>query len=151
MLFDKEVILFDQSVTSNIDALTLLANQLNEVGSVNDQYKDAILKRESEFPTGLQTSSVGIAIPHTDADKVVEPQIGFMRLKNPVKFLQMGDNSEVQVKMIFMLALKQSEDQLTMLQTLMNLFQNEEAMSRLQELSSKKEFLEIMKQVGIIK
>ena len=150
MLFDKKVVFFDQSASSNTDALTKLANHLYDAGVVTDEDKDAILKREASFPTGLMTQTIGVAIPHCDPDKVIEPQIGFMRLKEPVTFHQMGDNAEIQVKVLFMLALKKSDDQLTMLQKLMALFQNEEAMTAVQNVSTIDDFISLMKENGII-
>lgn len=151
MLFDKKVILFDQDASSHTDALTQLANHLHDAGVVTSEYKDAILKREASFSTGLMTQTIGVAIPHCDPDKVVEPQIGFMRLKEPVTFHQMGDNAEIQVKVLFMLALKKSDDQLTMLQKLMALFQNQEAMDAVQKVTSVDEFIDLMKQNEIVK
>ena len=145
------MILFDQDASSNTDALTQLANHLHDAGVVTSEYKDAILKREASFSTGLMTQTIGVAIPHCDPDKVVEPQIGFMRLKEPVTFHQMGDNAEIQVKVLFMLALKKSDDQLTMLQKLMALFQNQEAMDAVQKVTSVDEFIDLMKQNEIVK
>lgn len=150
MLFDKEVILFNQDASDNVSALTRLADSMYAKGVVTNEYRDALLKREESFPTGLMTQTIGVAIPHTDPDKVIEPQIGFMSLKHPVTFHQMGDNAEIQVKLIFMLALKKSDDQLSMLQKLMALFQNQEAMDALQSVDQKKDFLALMKKNGII-
>ena len=62
----------------------------------------------------------------------------------------MGDNAEIQVKLIFMLALKKSDDQLSMLQKLMALFQNQEAMDALQKIDQKNDFLDLMKKNEII-
>ena len=149
MLFEKQVILLDEEAADRQEAEAKLADRLYDEGLVTDAFKVAILKRESEFPTGLQTVTIGVAIPHTDADKVVSPQIGFMRLKQPVMFHQMGDNAEIQVKLIFMLALKHSDDQLKMLQTLMALFQNQEAIDKLEKITTKIDFLELMKEVNI--
>lgn len=151
MLFDQNVILFDKEASDKQEALSILADSLYKAGSVTEKFKPAILKRESNFPTALKTETIGVAIPHTDADKVITPQIGFMRLKTPVKSLQMGDNSEVQVKLIFMLALKKSDDQLKMLQTLMGLFQDKETLAKLETINDKDEFIKIMENVGIIK
>ena len=132
-MFDKEVILFNQDASDNVSTLTQLADSMYAKGVVTSEYRDALLKREASFPTGLMTQTIGVAIPHTDPDKVIEPQIGFMSLKYPLTFHQMGDNAEIQVKLIFMLALKKSDDQLSMLQKLMVLFQNQEAMDALQK------------------
>ncbi|MGY0255555.1 PTS sugar transporter subunit IIA [Limosilactobacillus fermentum] len=150
MLFDKEVILFNQDASDNVSALTRLADSMYAKGVVTSEYRDALLKREESCPTGLMTQTIGVAIPHTDPDKVIEPQIGFMSLKHPVTFHQMGDNAEIQVKLIFMLALKKSDDQLSMLQKLMALFQNQEAMDALQKIEQKNDFLDLMKKNEII-
>ena len=150
MLFDKEVILFNQDASDNVSALTRLADSMYAKGVVTGEYRDALLKREESFPTGLMTQTIGVAIPHTDPDKVIKPQIGFMSLKHPVTFHQMGDNAEIQVKLIFMLALKKSDDQLSMLQKLMALFQNQEAMDALQKIDQKNDFLDLMKKNEII-
>lgn len=150
MLFDKEVILFNQDASDNVSALTRLADSMYAKGVVTSEYRDALLKREESFPTGLMTQTIGVAIPHTDPDKMIEPQIGFMSLKHPVTFHQMGDNAEIQVKLIFMLALKKSDDQLSMLQKLMALFQNQEAMDALQKIDQKNDFLDLMKKNEII-
>ena len=147
MLFDKEVILFNQDASDNVSALTRLADSMYAKGVVTSEY---LLKREESFPTGLMTQTIGVAIPHTDPDKVIEPQIGFMSLKHPVTFHQMGDNAKIQVKLIFMLALKKSDDQLSMLQKLMALFQNQEAMDALQKIDQKNDFLDLMKKNEII-
>ena len=74
-----------------------------------------------------------------------------MRLKEPVIFKQMGDNADVSVKFIFMLALKKSEEQLTMLQNLMLLFQNQQVIKEIEQVSSKESFIALMKKNGIEK
>ena len=150
MLFDKKVLLFDKNPSTKTEALTELANELYKVGVVTKEYTPAILKRESNFPTGLMTQTMGVAIPHCDPDKVIAPQIGFMRLKEPIIFHQMGDNTKIPVNMIFMLALKQSDSQLSMLQKLMALFQNREAMNTLRSITSVDEFILVMNKNGII-
>lgn len=150
MLFSEKVILFDQSVSNREEALTILAEKLHLVGDVKSSYKDAILKREQNFPTGLMTQTYGVAIPHCDSENVNKPQIGFMQLKEPVVFHQMGDNSEIEVKIIFMLALKKSGEQLSMLQQLMSLFQDSNKMDRLSKVKDISEFLEIMEEEKII-
>ncbi|GHP14143.1 PTS sugar transporter subunit IIA [Lentilactobacillus fungorum] len=149
MLFDRNVILFDEQATDLESALSILADRLYQAGCVTETFKPAILAREAQFPTALKTQTIGVAIPHTDTDKVTVPQIAFMRLKRPVKFLQMGDNTEIQVKLIFMLALKESTDQLALLQSLMALFQNNQMLGYLQTVRDKDTFINIMKTAGI--
>ncbi len=149
MYFDKDVILFDQSMTDQTTALTTLADALQKAGVVKPSFKEGILSREKQFPTGLLAPSMGVAIPHTDAVHVIKPQIGFLQLKEPVHFNQMGDNADVSAKLIFMLALNDPDLQLAMLQRLMGLFQNDDLMKKLTTISTTADFKDIMKQAEI--
>ncbi|MFK9091820.1 PTS sugar transporter subunit IIA [Bacillus salipaludis] len=126
MFFDKKITFFDLEATDRKDALSQMAKSLQAADLVSASFEEGILKREETFPTGLAVEPFGVAIPHTDADKVFTPQIAFASLKSPVKFQMMGNGKdEVDVSLIFMLALKKAEDQLTMLQRLMEIFQDQ--------------------------
>ncbi|WP_251460364.1 PTS sugar transporter subunit IIA [Weizmannia agrestimuris] len=150
MYFDQEIILFNQSVEGCENALELLADQFMKKKLVTSSFKDGILKREKNYPTGLKMNNIGIAIPHTDSDKVIHSQVGFMSLSKPVKFREMGsETGTVDVSIIFMLALKKANDQLNMLQKLVSLFQDEQLVTTLRTCSSNKQFIEIMQQKGI--
>ncbi len=149
MLFDKQLIFFDAEVANQTKVLSSLADQLIASGVVKPEFKAGVLQREAEFPTGLKTEVGGVAIPHTDADKVNRAQVAFMRLKTPVIFHQMGDNAEIPVKLIFMLALKNAKDQPKMLATLMGLFRDPKALTQLETVTEAPDFLKIMKQNGI--
>lgn len=149
MLLSSKVVKLDFAANDQTDALSSLADALFAAGMVTDEYKEAILQREANFPTGLATATYGVAIPHCDADKVLEPQVGFMRLDHPVTFHQMGDNTEIQVEFIIMLALKKSEDQLTMLQKLMELFQNQAAMDRLKDARDADDVVAVLTENGV--
>ena len=108
------------------EALSYLADKLISKGIVKESYKQAIIDREHVFPTGLQFEAYGIAIPHTDVEHVL------MTLKEAVSFYQMGTNDvEVPVRVIFMLALKEAHSQLTMLQQLMEVLQDQDIMERI--------------------
>lgn len=128
-MFDEEIVLLDITPKDSTEALSIVSDELIKKNVVKESYKDAIIKREEEFPTGLNAPSCGIAIPHTDAIHVNKPQIAIARLAQPVKFLQMGDGADVEAKLIFMLALKEPHAQLETLQKLMALIQNETAVA----------------------
>lgn len=148
MLSDK-IVLLDESASNDQEALAKLADRLIESGAVKPSYKPAILQREVDFPTGLTTDKIGIAIPHTDAEHVNYDQIGVLRLRDPVTFLQMGDGEEIPVKFVFMLALKEAHAQLGMLQTLVALIQNETKIQQLLLAKNAEEIIETLKSAGI--
>lgn len=144
--FSKEIILFDKKANTKEEVLKLLSDDFESNGLVESDFYDSIIKREQSFPTGLQVGDIGIAIPHTDSDKVKEAQLGYLSLQEPVIFNDMGDeNNKIKVSMIFMLGLTEPHSQLTMLQKLIGLFQNQELITRLKKCNSVKEFKEIIK------
>ncbi|SCB90190.1 PTS sugar transporter subunit IIA [Weissella bombi] len=148
MLSDK-VILLDEPADSDQEALGIMAEHLLKSGAVKESYKPALLQREVDFPTGLATENIGIAMPHTDAEHVNYDQIAFMRLREPVSFLQMGDGVKIQVKFIFMLALKEAHSQLDMLQTLVTLIQDENKIQQLLVATDEDNIVQILKDAGI--
>lgn len=148
MLSDK-IILLDEAVADNQEALGQIADQMTRSGAVKDSYKSAVLKREVDFPTGLATVNIGIAMPHTDAKHVNYDQLGVLRLREPVSFLQMADGEKIQVKFVFMLALKEAHAQLAMLQKLIALIQDEEKIKQLLLAENTDEIIEMLNNVGI--
>ncbi|MBL1229102.1 PTS sugar transporter subunit IIA [Enterococcus sp. BWB1-3] len=130
-LVEEELVLF----TTQKDQLLLLeetADLLEQQGKTKSTYKQAVIEREKIFPTGLETEHIGVAIPHADSIHVNESAIAIVVLKHQVPFIQMGSEDEqVQVEVLFMLALKKAEDQLEMLQVLVELIQDERNMDKL--------------------
>lgn len=140
--FSEQVILIDKEATTQAGALKLIADVLQEKGIVTPSFYPAILAREEKYSTGLTLSDgTGVAIPHTDTDKVNKNQIGFISLSRPISFKQMGDPTQnVEVNMIFMLCLKNADEQLDMLQNLMQMFSDTEMMKRVREVKTKEAF-----------
>lgn len=150
MYFNKEIVLLNFDGNSKEEALRVLSDYFIKYGLVTSDFYEGIISRESNFPTGLFVNGTGVAIPHTDSEKVIHPQIGFMSLKKPVKFRDMANkDNEIDVSLIFMLALKKSDEQLSMLQKLVDLFQNERSVNQLKECTSRIEFKNIMKNAEI--
>lgn len=145
-LFSEQAVLINQDVHLQEEALRLICLELENKNVVTSDFFQAILEREKVYPTGLSLSeNIGVAIPHTDPDKVKKNQMGFISLKRPVKFQQMGDDSkEVEVTMIFVLCLKTSDDQLDMLQKLMQMFGDKDAMNQLIKIENQKEFYQTL-------
>lgn len=145
MYFDEKVIILNGSAKTKEAALSELANLMLIKNSVNDNFLENVLKREEVYPTGLLVNGVGIAIPHTDSEYVKKSQLGFMSLESPIVFNEMGTlDKEVEVNLIFMLALKEAHEQLSMLQQLIEMFQNESVISSLFEIETEEEFIKLM-------
>ena len=136
---NQDLILLDVEAGSQYELLGIAADNLHKQGFVKDSYREAVIAREKVFATGLPTlNSGGVAIPHTDIEHVEQAAISFCKLKTPVEFVVMGDeNSRVSVSMIFMLALKEAHSQIEMLQELMGILQDEDALAFLKRESDK--------------
>ncbi|MFC4557637.1 PTS sugar transporter subunit IIA [Virgibacillus kekensis] len=138
LFFDESIILLNQEATTNEEVLSLMADNLIDKGLVKESFKPAIIAREKEFATGLPTKGFSVAIPHTDVEHVVQKNISVAVLKNPVDFCIMGDaESTTPVKIVFMLAMDEAHSQLSLLQRLMQIFQDESTLQTLATETSK--------------
>lgn len=144
--FSKNIIFLNKKVSCKEEAISIIADSFLDKGLVYEDFETSILERERLTPTGLQLEKIGVAIPHTEIDKVIEPQIGFMSLLNPIKFGDMVDpNNEIEVKMLFMLAMNNPDEQVSMLQSLMNLFQDSEMIEDLIKCETEEQFKSVIK------
>jgi len=126
--------------------LKRLTSLLIDNGFVKESYLPAILEREKQFPTGLPTEGVGVAIPHADTEHVIKPGISIATLNEPVKFNVMGSlNEQVEVSIIFMLALTDPNMQLELLQNLVQVLQNKELLHSLTKIKDKSDFIYLLK------
>lgn len=140
MLENKIVKLKANNLKNNKEVLSSLADCLIEEKMVKPSFKNAVLERENSYPTGLQFDGYGIALPHTDSEHVIKSQIAIMTLEKPVKFVEMAStDKEIDVKTIFMLALKDSNQHIKILQKVMELLQDKEAMIKIESFDDSKE------------
>lgn len=131
---EKKYLLMKLDVDNKEDVLNQMGGKLESTGYVKDSFTQAVCKREIVFPTGLPMKGVGIAIPHTDSEHVNEKSIAVGILKKPVVFQVMGSTDEfVDVQLVFMLAIKDPNAQLEMLEKLIENCQNEETLYTLRD------------------
>ncbi|SHM83599.1 PTS system, galactitol-specific IIA component [Caldanaerovirga acetigignens] len=153
-LLNEELILIRLEAEKREEVLKALANLLISSGYVKESFLEAILEREKVFPTGLPTEGVGVAIPHADIIHVVKPAIAIGVLNKPVKFSIMGNpEEEVDVKLVFMLAINEPTMQINLLKSLVSLFQDKKLLHQLSETKNKKELISILSRsikVGIL-
>ncbi|MCC0670609.1 PTS sugar transporter subunit IIA [Clostridioides sp. ES-S-0145-01] len=134
-IISSNLIFKDIEVSSNEDALKFLGQRLFNEQYVKESYIEAVIAREKKYATGLPTGIYGVAIPHTDIVHVNEPGIAIGILNKPVKFIMMGtDDTEIDVKVIFMLAVKEPQEQLQLLERLMTIFQDENMLNNIIDL-----------------
>jgi PTS system galactitol-specific IIA component len=122
---DEGLIVPRLQARSDTEAITTLGNLLHQKGYVRDTFVAAVLERERNFATGLPTPEIQVAIPHADVEHVIRPAIAIGVLDEPVKFGEMGDpDGTVDVRIVFMLAVAQSESLVSVLKGLVGMLQN---------------------------
>ena len=143
---NEDLVLMEVDAKDKFDLLRQAAQCLQTHGYVKESYADAVIEREKVFATGLPTVMGGVASPHTDVEHVNTPAVCIVRLKKPVDFVIMGDDTEtVSVDCIFMLAMKEAHAQLTLLQNLMGILQDADALKLVKEGTSAKEICAFVK------
>lgn len=128
------------------EILQHMSTELEAQSLVEDSFGAAIMEREKEFPTGLSTEYIGVALPHTDSHHVITPFISVGILEKPVSFQLMGAKDvEVEVNTIFMLGIKESAAQLEILQQLMEMIQDEKLSHQLKTIETKEDVVTLLK------
>jgi len=143
----EELILVKQSSKDKNEILMKMAGLMQEQGHVKDSFYNALLEREQVFPTGLMTQVTGVAIPHTDSSHVNRPAIAVATLQSPVQFKAMDNPAnDVPVEIVIMLAIKDPESQLKMLQKIMEILQTNDILNRLKQAELSAEVLLVIKE-----
>jgi len=144
-LFNESLVFIDYDVKNAEDLINKISQYLLEKEMVLPSYEQAVLNREKIFPTGLPTTPFPVAIPHGDAEHVITPCIVVVKPKNPIEFGEMGSlDRKVNARYVFMLVIKKAEDQLVLLQSMVDMFMNREAMFSLDEAKTKKEIIKVL-------
>lgn len=148
ILIHEDLIILNYEVESKQELLVNLSQILKKKGYVKESYTEGILKREEIYPTGLNTEGVKVAIPHTDAIHVNKPAILVAILNKSVIFKEMGNGiNDVDAELIFMLAVKNPNHQVTTLGKLMSIFSNKDTLLSVYKSKSKKEVVDILSNV----
>lgn len=117
------------------EAIRICGKCMMEQGSVGQDFVEACIEREREYPTGLP-SNIPVAIPHSKAKGIKENCICFLRLDHPVRFYRMDDSEQYcDTKLIFNLAIQEADDHLEFLQKLMKFVLDEEVLQQCAQMS----------------
>lgn len=143
-LFDKKLVSLEENVISRNELFEAVATKLFNEGYVEKTYFDALKKREDEFPTGLETQFLSIALPHTDPEHIKKPFVFIVKNTNNLDFLQMGDNKELSVKNFLFLGIKEPNKQVGLLARLMELFMNDSFVKEFNDITDGSSMYELL-------
>jgi PTS system galactitol-specific IIA component len=138
--FQEELISTGITAADWKEAVRQTAACLLEHGYAREEYVRAVIEREKLSPTGLPTSPFGVAMPHAGSDLVLQTGIAVSVLEQPVTFSVMGSpGEEVEVSIIFLIAMKDPDNQVRVLQRLCGLFQSSELLEAIRRTDSRSE------------
>jgi PTS system galactitol-specific IIA component len=147
-LFDEKMMQVGAQAANTEEAIKLLGGMMAQEGFVEEAYWKDVYKREQTFPTGLPTQPVAIAIPHADPDRVIKSGIAIAVFQQPVKFRIMGSNEpdELDVPVVFMLALKDFKQQTAVIRDLLMLIQSKTIILDIHNAATTKDIYQAIKQ-----
>lgn len=129
---EPELVIPELEAADSEDAIRRLGEALTSAGCAQGSYIEAVLRREKEYPTGIEFPLCGVAMPHGEPDDVLGAAIAIGRCPNPVSFRRMDDFSQkVGVRLIAMLAVGNPAEHLDVLGKLISAFSDEETCSAL--------------------
>lgn len=132
------------NVKTKEEAISYISDYLEGKGYVNKEYVNATIKREHVYPTGLATKPIGIAVPHSERENVIEPAVIMGICKEPIEFCKMEDSkSKMSVGVVFLLALKGENSHLNYLRNIVGYCKDEENLKKLYYAESKDKAYEI--------
>lgn len=145
---DENCILLNPDINDKFSLLKDMANLLMRHDYVTDDFAAKVIEREKVFPTGLPMEKVGFAIPHADAKYVRKSGLCITILDKPIKFFRMDDNNvEIDIDFVIMIAMKNPDEQLKTLQSLIDSFNNIEGWLELKRASKAQEAVERLRKL----
>ena len=148
-MIDIDLVSLDMEAKTSMDVIHNLGKLMQDKSYVKESYIDAVIAREEELPTGLNIDNFYVAIPHTDTKHVNKSNIAIATLKSPVEFREMiNPDGKINVELVFLLAVKDPKQQVTLLKSLMAVFQNKKLLIKIKNTKEKKEVAELLK--GIV-
>ena len=129
------------------DAIRRLTAALVQSDHVKPEFTEDVWTREQTFPTGLPTQPLPVAVPHADPTYVNRSAVCFGVLKSAVQFGQMGTDgsTRLDIRLIFLLAIKEHEKQVEMIQQLMTLLQTPSLLEGLSVVAQASQALALIK------
>lgn len=141
----EDLIFLNKKFEKRNELLEFVSKELCSKGYVKESFENAIKNREEVFPTGLDTGDIQVAIPHTDSEYVNKTAISILTLSKKVEFSEMSDKSNsVNAEIVFVLAVNDPKNQVSVLSRLMGILSNKELLLRIKNATDKNQVLKIV-------
>lgn len=133
----KDLIFTDVPGETWEELLRNVASRLLAANVVTEGYADALIERETNYPTGLPIGNINLALPHTYPQYIREHAVAIAVPSHPIRFRSMEDSEEtVEVSLLVCPLLEKMDENIKLLPSLMKFFTNEQTLSELVTASS---------------
>lgn len=134
MIIDKKLLFPRSEFKTKQDLFKWAGSQLLAGDYVLETWPEALALREQDYPTGVQVSGGGVALPHTDAKHATQNTLAVVTLNNPITFQSMGgDGDAVEATTIVFLVFSDPKQHLKSLSKMVKAIQSEEFLTALQD------------------
>jgi PTS system galactitol-specific IIA component len=146
LVLTSELVAIGLDAVDARQAIRALTALLEQGGHVKDSFADAVLERESTFPTGLPTGEIAVAIPHADSVHVLRSAMAVGVLAHPVKFQEMGDpETALDVDVVMVLAIQDPKAVVPFLQRVCTILQDQDLLARLKASTEARQVIEVLR------
>ncbi len=129
---DESLVLFVDNTDDYRVVERVMAGTLQKGGFTKEGYAQAVLTRESQYPTALEVGEFNVAIPHCDAKHTISDAACVAILPQGIAWPRMDDpDEECMVRMAIMLAFTNPHDQIELLQKVIAFIQNQTLVEQL--------------------
>lgn len=136
----ENLIFLNLKAEDNKEVLQIMGDAMIREEYGDQGFTEALLKREKDYPTGLDVDGIGVAIPHTDAEHVKKEGISIAVLDSPVEFDAMGEeNCQIPVKIVIMFTVAGKNKHIDRLLQILALIKDEKILQGLLEAESKED------------
>lgn len=143
----EDLIFLDWEAKNRKDLFGKVAEILKNGDYIEDGFLDYLNNREDEYPTALEIDHYSVAIPHGDPQYIKRPFIAIIRLVDPITMYKMEDATEsTQVKLFFLLGLKEGNAHLDILRQVIKLIQDGQIITHLETAKSTEKIMDILKE-----
>ncbi|MEA5026091.1 MAG: PTS sugar transporter subunit IIA [Erysipelotrichaceae bacterium] len=141
---------FKCHVDDSSELYTYINQVLVDSEYVDERFLQAIQKREQDFPTGIKTAKMGIALPHVDADYIKANALLICTLDPAVEFRRMDDvKTKIDVWIAFILLIKDPHIHIDAISQLTSVWQSERILQSIYQASTKAEVMKIIREAGL--
>ncbi|MFD1414445.1 PTS sugar transporter subunit IIA [Oceanobacillus jeddahense] len=136
MYVEEDLVFYNLKLDNQDQLFDFMANQLEKKGYVTEDFRDAIKKREQEFPTGLKLNNMNVAIVHTEAVYSNTEKLVVIKPEQSITFHNIEDLKPIEVDLIFGLILNNNEGHLEVLKKISQILQEKEVIESIKQIDS---------------